>query len=222
MKSKRVITTLHSRKELLFDTFKPYAAAFEGRTEVPLSYHFAVLKTVIGASLGRMVYIDSTNKIYPNFYTVLVGETGITRKSTALRLGEQLLRDSDPAVRVLRALSTPEGLLQTFVPPEGYTLGSIVPTGNKPEPINKQLEWRLTESTENVEGFRILVSLDEFAALLKKATKSYADGIIQLITEAYNYPDSLDLPKRNNPVSAALPRAYPLSLLRPTHGLRVH
>ena len=134
---------------LLFDVFKPYAAAFQGRTEVPIPFHFAVLKTVIGASLGRQVYLNAARPIYTNFYTVIVGETGVARKSTALRLGEQLLRDSDPAVRILRSLSTPEGLLQKFVPPHGYELGSSIPNDDieDPDKINEQMEFMLNNAT---------------------------------------------------------------------------
>lgn len=194
-------------EDLLFDVFKPYAAAFQGRTEVPIPFHFAVLKTLIGASLGRRVYLDAARPIYPNFYTVIVGETGIARKSTALRLGEQLLRDSDPAVRILRSLSTPEGLLQKFVPPHGYELGSSIPNDDieDPDKINEQMEFMLNNATPGVEGFRILLSLDEFSYLLKKANKSHGEGIIQMLTEAYDYPTQLDLPTRVNPVSADHP-----------------
>ena len=194
-------------EDLLFDVFKPYAAAFQGKTEVPLAFHFAVLKTVIGASLGRRVYLNSSNPIYPNFYSVLIGETGIARKSTALRLGEKLLQDSDPSVQVLRALSTPEGLLQVFVPPPGYSLGSSVPDDSVDDlqPINEQLEFMLDNAEPSVEGFRVLVSLDEFSYLLKKAAKSHGEGLIQKIAEAYDYPTALDLPTRVNPISADHP-----------------
>ena len=194
-------------ESLLFDVFKPYAAAFRGKTEVPLAFHFAVLKTVIGSSLGRKVYLDATHPIYPNFYTVIVGETGIARKSTALRIGEKLLADADRAVRILRGLSTPEGLLQKFVPPHGYELGSSIPSDDieDPEKINEQMEFMLNNATPGVEGFRVLLSLDEFSYLLKKANKSHGEGLIQMLTEAYDYPTQLDLPTRVNPISADHP-----------------
>ena len=193
-------------ESLLFDVFKPYAAAFQGKTEVPIAFHFAVLKTVIGASLGRKVYLDATHPIYPNFYTIIVGETGIARKSTALRIGEKLLADADPAVRTLRGLSTPEGLLQKFIPPTGYEHGSTVPVdSDEAEPLTDQLHYMLENSSPNQEGFRILLSLDEFSYLLKKAQKSHGEGMIQLLTEAYDYPNQLDLPTRVNPISADHP-----------------
>ena len=198
-------------EELLFDVFKPYAAAFQGKTEVPLPFHFAVLKTVIGASLGRRVYLNEIKPIYPNFYSVIVGETGLARKSTALRLGENLIRAADPSVYTLRALATPEGLLQVFVPPPGYSLGSSIPnddTADKGEAaslIGDQLEFMLDNAESGIEGFRVLISLDEFSYLLKKATKPHGEGLIQMLTEAYDYPTKLDLPTRVNPISADHP-----------------
>ena len=207
-------------ESLLFDVFKPYAAAFRGKTEVPIPFHFAVLKTVIGSSLGRKVYLDATHPIYPNFYTVIVGETGIARKSTALRIGEKLLADADRAVRVLRGLSTPEGLLQKFTPPHGYMHGSTIPDENVEdvEPLSEQLQFMLENSKPNEEGFRILLSLDEFSYLLKKAQKSHGEGLIQLLTEAYDYPTQLDLPTRVNPPSAQTTRVYRSWQRQLTHG----
>ena len=198
-------------EHLLFDVFKPYAAAFQGKTEVPLPFHFAVLKTVIGASLGRRVYLDEIKPLYPNFYSVIIGETGLARKSTALRLGEKLLRDADPSVYTLRGLATPEGLLQVFVPPSGYSLGSSIRDDDEAEAegaaslIGDQLEFMLDNAEPGVEGFRVLVSLDEFSYLLKKATKPHGEGLIQMLTEAYDYTDKLDLPTRVNPISADHP-----------------
>lgn len=193
-------------EELLFDVFKPYAAAFQGRTEVPMAFHFAVLKTVIGASLGRRVYLDAARPIYPNFYTVLVGQTGVARKSTALRLGEAVLGDSDPAVLILRSLSTPEGLLQIFCPPEGYKMGSSVPDSSvDPPEVSEQMDFMLENAVQGVEGFRVLLSFDEFSYVLKKASKSHGEGLIQTLTEAYDYPTQLDLPTRVNPLSADHP-----------------
>ena len=197
--------------KLLFDVFKPYAAAFQGKTEVPLPFHFAVLKTLIGASLGRRVYLNEIKPIYPNFYSVIIGETGLARKSTALRLGENLLRDADPSVYTLRGLATPEGLLQVFVPPPGYSLGSSIPNDDETDDegaaslIGDQLEFMLDNAEPGVEGFRVLISLDEFSYLLKKATKSHGEGLIQMLTEAYDYPIKLDLPTRVNPISVDHP-----------------
>lgn len=203
--------------ELLIDVFKPYVAAFQGKTEVPTAFHFAILKTVIGSSLGRRVYLDGVKPIYPNFYTVVIGETGLARKSTALRIGEDLLGSADPAVFVLRALATPEGLIQVFIPPAGYKLGSSVPNDidevqekrfaseSTSIILGEQLEGMLDNSKPGIEGFRILVSLDEFSHLLKKAGKTHGDGLIQMLTTAYDYPAKLDLPTRVNPIAADHP-----------------
>lgn len=179
-------------KQLLFDVFKPYVAAYENKSEVPIASHFAVLSTAIGASLGRRVYIDSTTPIYPNFFSLIVGETGISRKSTALRQGEKLLAGSDSAVKIIRSLSTPEGFIQLFAPPDGYKLGE------SGAGLQEALAYSIEQSEPGVEGLRVLLSIDEFSYLLKKASKTVSDGLIQLLTESYDFPPYLDLPTRNN------------------------
>lgn len=51
----------------------------------------------------------------------------------------------------------------------------------------------------------MLVICNEFASLLKKAKKESSSGIIQTLTDAYDCPDSLDVPTRRSPLSARKP-----------------
>lgn len=61
-------------------------------TEPPLSYRQWVAISLIAAALQRKVYFDWDNRIYPNFYIVLVGPAGRCRKGTAMKPAETLLR----------------------------------------------------------------------------------------------------------------------------------
>lgn len=63
-------------------------------TEPPVAYHRWVALGCISAALQRRVYMDwGMERIYPNLYIVLLGPAAQTRKSTALRIGEEIVKD---------------------------------------------------------------------------------------------------------------------------------
>ena len=68
---------------------------YQKGTEAPLIYHRWCAITGIGALLGRRAFIiHGHNKIYPNQYTMVVGESG-ARKDSALREIRKLLIAAD-------------------------------------------------------------------------------------------------------------------------------
>ena len=59
-------------------------------TESPEAYHFWTAATILGAATARQVSLDFNYfTIYPNFYTILVGPSGV-RKSAAAGIGIKL------------------------------------------------------------------------------------------------------------------------------------
>lgn len=198
-------------RELLTGVFSDYVEAYQDCTEVSPSLLFGTLKTLIGGVLGRRVSLGGVTPLYPNFYSVVVGHTGLARKSTAISLAETALQRGDDSVFVLRSVATPEGLIQAFVPPDGYRFGSAVRMEDTDEEKavsvieESQLGNMLQQAKENVEGFRILLSIDEFSHLLKKAGKQHGDGLIQMLATAYNFPSKLHLPTRVSPLTADHP-----------------
>ena len=207
--------TLPFPKTLATGIFKDYIDAYAGASEVSPAFLFGTLKTVVGASLGRRVRLEGTTQIFPNFYTCVVGDTALSRKSTAISCAENLINQADPGVFLLRSLSTPEGLIAALVPPEGYEFGdtsqSFEDEIKPPEtPLifdgdQSQFETMIMEAERGVEGFRVCLSIDEFSHMLKKAGKLHGAGLIQLLATAYNFPPSLHLPTRVSPLSADHP-----------------
>jgi hypothetical protein len=84
-----------------------YADEMSSATAASRSFHYASLLTVAGAILGRRVRYTHATILYPNFFTCLVGESGVTYKGTCQKLGLRLR----PDIHKLFALSTMEGLL---------------------------------------------------------------------------------------------------------------
>jgi putative DNA primase/helicase len=57
-------------------------------------YHFALGVTILSIAAWRKFYVDlSIGKIHPNIWAILLGESTSCRKSTALKLGEDIVRN---------------------------------------------------------------------------------------------------------------------------------
>ena len=195
-----VITdTVPFPESVMTGVFDDYWRAYFGCTEVSKSFLFGTLKTVIGASLGRRVSLAGTMPLYPNFFTCCVGHTALARKSTALGLAESVLDSADPGVFTLRSAATPEGLLAALTLPDEdeETTGLHNNT--------EKLEIMREGIIEGVEGIRMMLSIDEFSHLLKKAGKTHGDGLIQMLATAYNMPTKLQHPTRIDPLVADRP-----------------
>lgn len=92
-----------------------FASVHSRVCEAPKPFFYASALTYIGAILGRRLkHIDSHN-IEPRLYTVLIGISGLTRKSTALKMTSSFFRDlPDTGMRVLNGVGSAEGLANVF------------------------------------------------------------------------------------------------------------
>lgn len=84
--------------------------------ETPTAYDFWCGVYLIGNALGRGVIIDRPRApVYMNWYMILVAEAATTRKSTAIRSVNNIMRQfneqSDGRIEVIQSMITPEKLL---------------------------------------------------------------------------------------------------------------
>lgn len=87
-----------------------YMAACEP-LETARAYDFWGALWALGTVLGRGVYIPRPHApIYMNWYVIFAGESGITRKSTAVRMSRDIVRQFLPAECLIEGKSTPEYL----------------------------------------------------------------------------------------------------------------
>jgi hypothetical protein len=95
--------------------FRRYRDLVEPCTEAPPVYHWVTFLTMVGLLLGRSVFIRFPFPLYPNFYSLLIGRTGIDRKSTAMKCGDReiLQRIPNNIVHVKGALSS-EGIYEVL------------------------------------------------------------------------------------------------------------
>ena len=83
------------------------------KQESPEKLHFWVGLSVLSAALKRQVWIDKGYyKLYSNIYVLLVAESAMLRKSTAMDIGVKLVRDAVPDLYYISGSMTPEGLLK--------------------------------------------------------------------------------------------------------------
>ena len=192
--------------------FGDYVNLFDGKTEVPKEYHFASLFTGIGAVCGKRYYIDEGDIIYPNAFTAIVGKSALARKSTALRKVRGIIEDACSDVFNLRALSTPEGLINLFVDSVEETdedengekrihkIGGLEAMEVAKSKRDKMRDHRCAN-----EGFRIFLTIDEISLTLKKASKQSSAGLLEILAEAFNMPSEIQNPTKVTPASAENP-----------------
>ena len=198
-------TVLEFPEEVLDGVFGDYRDAFKGKTEVPPEFHFAVLKNLIGTSLGRMVYLELDRKTYPNHYTALVGRSALTRKSSAVEHGIDMLEGADENVVTLSSLSTIQGLINVFSQPDTDEDGNL--TGglaNYMEGEDSRLQ-RMVDACHETEGFRVSLYVDELAELLKKGQSTSRQGLMEGLLTLYNFPRKMSNPTKVDPMVAKYP-----------------
>ncbi len=93
----------------------PYKDYFEAITpsEVPVEFHPFAFLTGVASLIGKSAYfLEGIDKVHPNLWTLLVGSSSITRKSTSIRPIEKLLSTTN--VKVLPTQGSPEGYFRSF------------------------------------------------------------------------------------------------------------
>jgi hypothetical protein len=148
-------------------------------TEAPEAFHLGSVIAAIGCLIGRKAWVVTPHKSFPNFYCMLVGETGHTRKSTAYQFALTLLEDAgyvlEAKVKRLNGLASVEGLAAAM------------------------------RGSTSEEAIRILCVEDEFRSLVTKSGQKAVSNIIPKVTELYNCPTAFEVNTKKDPIKVAEP-----------------
>jgi hypothetical protein len=148
-----------------------YADIVGESTEAPLEFHLGAFLTIIGVLLMRRVWVNLPRPTFGNLYTILIGGTSKTRKSTAYGIAVHLMtmiaEVLGAEVRPLYGLSSAEGLAEAM---EGQD-GCGIPT---------------------------LIIEDEFRSLMTKAQQKGVSNLVPKLTELYNGGEKFEVPTRTN------------------------
>ena len=79
--------------------------------EAPEDFHLWVGLTIVSAALRRKVWLDNVyHKLYPNLFTILVSPPGVGKKTTAINIGVNILREAVGDLKIVSEKCTPEAL----------------------------------------------------------------------------------------------------------------
>lgn len=89
---------------------------YMSKLETPLIYDLACGMWLLSTVVGRTLKINRPKApVYMNTYFIICAEAGITRKSTAIRMAEQVLQRVEvPDMKVFTSSTTPEAMLDTM------------------------------------------------------------------------------------------------------------
>ena len=83
--------------------------------ESPKIFHTWVAFSMVGAALGRNIWLDmGFYRIIPNLFVILVGKTASVRKTTAIKIGIDLYKQANTKTKILAQKLSPERLLQAL------------------------------------------------------------------------------------------------------------
>lgn len=89
-----------------FPRAQQFAETFHKSSNFAYAYSYATFLTISGHILGRRIYTERRVRLYPNFYTCLVGPSAESRKSTIMNFGINTLE-----MDVTNTLTTVLGLI---------------------------------------------------------------------------------------------------------------
>ena len=166
-----------------------YGALVADCTEAPRAFHLASLFAAAGCLLGRNVWMETPHRIFANSYSLLIGETGFARKTTAARFATKLAHEAALVLglkmKCIYGLASVEGLAAAMSEP-----GSTEPS-------------------------RVLVIEDEFRSLLAKGQQKAVSNLIPRLTELYSHLDSFEVNTRTNRIEV---KQFFLSMLAASTG----
>jgi hypothetical protein len=91
-----------------------FADTFSTACESPKSYFYLSFLTCLGALVGDRVCLQGATRAPARLYTVLLGPSGISRKSTAIKLTVDFFARNAFGFPVIRGLGSAEGLAKTI------------------------------------------------------------------------------------------------------------
>lgn len=178
------------------------------QTGIPINdaFIFAATKHVISAILGKSVWLKSGFGLYPNTYTMLIGDSADAMKGQTINVVKQLLNQADKLVQPLNSLNTPEGLLNMFVEPkEVDDEGETFFHGGYAGLISQDKIPEIIEEKTDRESIRLTGLFAEFSTVLQKSNKQTGAGLMEILLELYDCEEEIHSVTKTSPTTAHNP-----------------
>lgn len=130
-------------------------------TNAPDSFHLACFLTVFGATLHRSVYTVISERLYPNMFTVLVGDPGDSRKTSSMKKAFRFFKGASTDMEIIRGVDSAESFKKDVARFQGRDIPE-----EKRSPV--------------------IVQISELRSLIAKANKTGAENIIPTLCDAYD------------------------------------
>lgn len=160
-------------------------------TEAPDAFHLGTALTVAGAAMGRRVKGRYTGaNIYPNLYSLIIGNAGSSRKDHAIQAGIYWANVMVDGGYMGEHTQSPYLLLGDA----GSAQALIDALAAQPN---------------------ALLYLSEFARLTRNARRQGTSDLIPTLLQAFNNPPSLEVVSRANPAKAIEPCLSIIAAIQP-------
>ena len=157
---------------------KEYHRYTEGQ-ESPDTFHFWVGLSMLASTLERSVWIDmSYYVLYPNLYVILVSDAAICRRTTAVRIGVDILEKQEKPPYIFAQKITPEALI-----------GALCS------------QCKIDGEGNILQDSAAVVVAEELSVFLGK--EAYASGLIAILTSLYDCGDEWPYETRSRGVEVA-------------------
>ena len=143
-----------------------------------LAFHLAVGLTLLAVAVARRVYLQiGILRLFTNLYQLIVAESTVHHKTTALSVGEALLKAAGLNILLLASRQTPESLVAELGTQRPPTFDS----------------WGTAEKQRWVEERRYSAQrgwfTDEASHLLDSFNRDYTAGLLPLTLRLYDCPE---------------------------------
>lgn len=198
--------------------------ACRDRKDLQPEFIHAVTFNNLGAIFGRRLFLVDDPPVFPNLYTIIVGQTGFAQKSQVTKLGKIVMKMADQNVIRQTSLATSEGLINLFVFPNKLFPGCEIPADydaffadladKEKQGVGRYCETfdddyrslrSMVEESSAEEGFRLQLVQNELGSLLKKSRKGSGSGLTETLTELYDMEDVVTSPTKTSPTAAHYP-----------------
>lgn len=171
-----------------------YIESVSDATDAGLEFHLFGLLNIMGSIMGRRYYLKHAGRLYAPHYTVFVGPSSISRKTTALNFLRNLLREAvGGGLKIMGATGSGEALKEALAYAD-------CTGGNERDRIAVLMRKRDEEALDKIRPQRrIHVIQDEISGTFAKG-KGDSATLVETLLEAYGCPPVLDLQTRKNSV----------------------
>lgn len=181
-----------------------YVELMQPTTEAPPEYHFGAFATVLGLLFADSYINGGAFRIYPTLFTLLIGPTGLGRKTTVARAAVDTLHSIAPDVPTLTGEGSRQGMLAGLI---------RVAAANGMPSIETSIALRdgrlvlPSPRAIGAAGVPTLIRASEFTKVLKQSGRAGTSDLTELYLELFDHPERLENNSMQSPMTLLDPSA---------------